>query len=193
MDSKEHDLLFIDESSFHSWLAKGKAWQREDQVIEVPLNKDQHRITVFGAIGTALKNNMFCELYNTTNGENFCKFLPLLKANLRNQYSKRKVYLCIDNHVGHRSKKSLKVMKELDFVPLFLPSYSSYFNSVEHLWALLKQHFKKLLCVQNTHLTYVQFKALVRKTLPLVSEEKAGNICYANRKYLCEQLQKSLE
>ena len=40
MDSKKHDLLFIDESSFHSWLAKGKAWQREDQVIEVPLNKD---------------------------------------------------------------------------------------------------------------------------------------------------------
>ena len=138
MDSKEHDLLFIDESSFHSWLAKGKAWQREDQVIEVPLNKTQHRITVFGAIGTALKNNMFCELYNTTNGFNFRKFLPLLKANLRNQYSKRKVYLCIDNHVGHRSKESLKVMEELGFVPLFLYSYSSYFNSVKHLWALLK-------------------------------------------------------
>ncbi len=39
MDSKNHDLLFVDESSFHSWLAKDKAWSREDQVIEVPLNK----------------------------------------------------------------------------------------------------------------------------------------------------------
>lgn len=39
MDSKIDDLLFVDESSFHSWLAKGKAWSRDDQVIEVPLNK----------------------------------------------------------------------------------------------------------------------------------------------------------
>ena len=67
MLSSNHELLFFDESSFHSWMAKGKAWTRDDQVIEVPLNKIQHRVTVFGAIGQALKNNMFCELFSTTN------------------------------------------------------------------------------------------------------------------------------
>ena len=79
MLSPNHELLFFDETSFHGWMAKGKAWTRYDQVIEVPLNKEQHRITVFGAVGTALKKNMFCELYSTTNGLNLRKFLPLLK------------------------------------------------------------------------------------------------------------------
>jgi len=40
MLSPKHDLLFFDETSFHGWMAKGKAWTRYDQVIEVPLNKD---------------------------------------------------------------------------------------------------------------------------------------------------------
>ena len=146
MDSKKDQLIFVDESSFHSWLSKDKAWSREDQIIEVPLNKLQHRITCFGAIGNALKGNMFCQLYNTTNGANFRKFLRLLKANLRNQYSNRTVYLCIDNHSGHHSEKSLKIMTQLGFTPIFLPSYSSYFNSVEYLWSLMKCHFRKLLC-----------------------------------------------
>jgi len=30
MDSRLNDLLFLDESSFHSWLAKGKSWSKED-------------------------------------------------------------------------------------------------------------------------------------------------------------------
>ena len=154
MDSKKHDLLFVDESSFHSWLGKDKAWSIDDQTIEVPLNKKQHRITCFGAIGCALKGNMCVELFTTTNGANFRKFLPLLKTNLRNQYSNKKVYLCIDNHAGHRSKESIKMMEQLGFVPLWLPSYSSYFNSVEYLWSLLKCNFRKLLCREKTNLTY---------------------------------------
>ena len=159
----------------------------------MPLNKVPHRVTVFGAIGPALKKNMFCELYGTTNGANFRKFLLLLKKALRDPYSRRKVYLCTDNHPGHRSKASTRLMEDLNFVPLWLPSYSSYFNSVEHLWALLKLHFRKLMCVQKTHLTYEQFRGLVRKTLPMVNEEAAHNLCFANRRYLCEQLQKAVE
>ena len=79
MKSRDHDLIYFDESSFHGWMAKGKAWSRDDQVITVPLNKDQHRVTVFGAIGPALKKNMFCDLYDTTNGTNFRKFIIKLK------------------------------------------------------------------------------------------------------------------
>lgn len=61
-----------------------------------------------------------------------------------------------------------------------------YFNSVEYLWALLKSHFRKFMCVQKTHLTYEQFSGLVRKTFPLVTEEIAQNLFFANRKYLVE-------
>jgi hypothetical protein len=69
----------------------------------------------------------------------------------------------------------------------------SYFNSVEHLWAVLKGHFRKLMCVQKTHLTYEQFNGLVRKTFPFVTEDIAQNLYFANRKYLCEQLKKAQE
>jgi hypothetical protein len=82
-------------------------------------------VTVFGAIGPAIKRNMFCETYNTTNNVNFRQFLPLLKKRLRNQYSRKKVYLCLDNHRAHLTRQSLQLMKDLNFEPLWLPSYSS--------------------------------------------------------------------
>jgi hypothetical protein len=44
------------------------------------------------------------------------------------------------------------------------------------------------MCVQKTHLTYEQFRSLVRKTFPEVTEDIARNLTFANRKYLCEQL-----
>jgi hypothetical protein len=49
------------------------------------------------------------------------------------------------------------------------------------------------MCIQKTHLSYDQFTSLVRQTFPLVTEDMARNLCFANRKYLCEQLQKGLE
>jgi hypothetical protein len=73
---------------------------------------------------------MFCDIYDTTNTVNYLKFLPKLKKAFRNPYSRRKVYICIDNHRAHHALKSLKLMKDLNFEPLWLPSYSSYFNSV---------------------------------------------------------------
>ena len=73
---------------------------------------------------------MYCELYSTTNGENFRKFFTSLKARLRNQYSRRKIYMCLDNHPGHWAKASVSLMKDLGIVPLWLPSYSCQFNSV---------------------------------------------------------------
>ena len=57
----------------------------------------------------------------------------------------------------------------------------------------MKGHFRKLMCIQKTHLSYEQFTGLVRQTFPLVTEDLARNLCFANRKYLCEQLQKGLD
>ena len=131
---------------------------------------------------------MFCELYSTTNGENFRTFLRLLKSKLRNQYEERKVYICLDNHGAHQCKESKRAMEELNFVPLFFPSYSCCFNSIETLWSFMKNHFRRFLCDQKTNLSLEEFKSKVRETLPLVTEEIAGNIYFANRKYLCEQL-----
>jgi hypothetical protein len=73
---------------------------------------------------------MFCDIYSTTNGFNFRQFLPRLKKALRNPYSRQKTYLCLDNHQAHLAHKSTKLMQDLGFEPLWLPSYSSYFNSV---------------------------------------------------------------
>ncbi len=73
---------------------------------------------------------MYCEIYDTTNNVNFRHFLALLKKRLRNPYSRKKVYVCLDNHRAHLSHVCLKLMKDLNFEPLWLPSYSSYFNSV---------------------------------------------------------------
>ena len=134
---------------------------------------------------------MCCELHSTTNGANFQKFLQHLKSRLRNAYSRKRVYLVLDNHTAHATKLSAKLMADLNFYPLFLPAYTSYFNSVENLWALLKQHFMRFMCIQKTHLSHDQFSDLIRQSIALVPPDMAANLYFANRKYLCEQLQKA--
>ena len=80
MFAENVDLLFFYETSFNAWNHQNMLWQRSDDLIELELNKKQHRATVFGAIGKCIKNSMYCNLFSTTNIENLKSFLVQLKA-----------------------------------------------------------------------------------------------------------------
>jgi len=73
--------------------------------------------TVFGAVGRCLKKPVFM-LAKSTNIEEVKKFWLVLKKSLKNNYSRAKIPVVLDNHPAHRSKKSMEIMNEY-FIPLF--------------------------------------------------------------------------
>ena len=51
----------------------------------------------------------------------------------------------MDNANYHRNEDVVKYMKKLNIEPVFNVSYRFEFNAIERLWAMFKQHFRKVL------------------------------------------------
>ena len=56
-----------------------------------------------------------------------------------------KIYLFMDNASYHRNEDVRLRMTELNIEPVYNVSYRYEFNSIERLWAMYKQHFRKVL------------------------------------------------
>jgi transposase len=83
-------------------------------------------------------------LGESTNAEEFVEFLKLVTENLKPEYQKRKPYLVIDNASAHTKSESKQAIAD-SFIPMNVPPYSCQFNSIEHLWAVLKHNIRKML------------------------------------------------
>ena len=79
-------------------------------------------VTVFGAIGDAVKKPVFWYGKSTTIDE-FHKFIPILVDSLTDHAKKVKPYLIIDNHRSHVSKKVMPFL-EPHFEVMFFPPHS---------------------------------------------------------------------
>ena len=53
------------------------------------------------------------------------------------------VFVVLDNHPAHKTWKVVRLMEELQLVPLFMPEYSPELNSIERLWATVKERLKQ--------------------------------------------------
>ena len=49
-----------------------------------------------------------------------------------------RISVVIDNHKAHHTPKSIKHLANLNIEPLWMPTYSPEFNSIELLWAVVK-------------------------------------------------------
>ena len=72
--------------------------------------------------------------YEKTSIEGWTKFLKKMKTQLDKQYRKDPVVLVIDGHAAHRSLK----VDYSGFKVMMTPSYTSYLNSQETVWSILK-------------------------------------------------------
>jgi hypothetical protein len=99
----------------------------------------------------------------------------------------------MDNHPAHKTPQSLALLRELKFEPLFFPSYSCEFNSVEHVWALCKQKLRLLLAenVRAMTIDELTFDRFVQSALTHPPATFFGLI-QANRKFM-EQMFKDLQ
>jgi len=68
-------VIYVDESSFHTWKTLNKTWAPKHNVINLPISSSRGKsLTVFGAIGTCLKKAVFM-LAPRNDAENYCVFL----------------------------------------------------------------------------------------------------------------------
>ena len=50
--------------------------------------------------------------------------------------------LVLDNAAAHKANDNDKLLND-NFTVLFMPPYSCRFNSIEHVWGVVKQMFKR--------------------------------------------------
>ena len=142
---------------------------------------------VYGGSGTCLKTGAFINLQDKTNTECLLKFLPELNHAIK-PYSRRPVYLVFDNHASHHTKAGLWKMQKLGFQPLFIPSCSSWFSSVETLWAVMKVNVRRHLSVKALRTTHAITMDDLRECIKLgfedITEQQRLNLVKANHKDL---------
>jgi len=79
----------------------------------------------------------------STNKLDFVTFLEATRKKILNK--RTKPWILLDNHGAHKSPTSKEIIGKY-FKPLYIPSYSCQFNSIESLWGLFKKLFPSYVC-----------------------------------------------
>ena len=79
----------------------------------------------------------------STNKEEFQKFLLKIKEKVKADLAHTKPILYIDGAPAHSSHESMTEMSK-HFTPLLAVPYSSEFNAIETLWSVSKNNYAKL-------------------------------------------------
>ena len=180
-------VVYIDEMSVNTWITKSKTWTRRDFPIKIPLPKRVGGVTVYGAIGAAMREPVF-HLANSTNKLEFANFMRKVNAVLyqSDPVTKRgwKPRIVYDGHSAHRALASVELM-EKGFHLLPMPPYSPEFNSIERLWAKFKEMFRRRIFAQAYEVKSTEhLQQLVQKLLDEIPHELSQRYCSSNRKDL---------
>ena len=121
--------------------------------------------TVYGGI-SELTGKFTFRIYENTSIESFLDFMKLYRTQ-----SKSGIAFVLDNHSSHRSNVTQDQLDKLDIDVLFLPPYSSEYNPIERMWALIKHHWRKSLMVRDGDYTLLQQKNEILKICDYVQEK----------------------
>jgi transposase len=149
-----HDIVYIDETSFHLWQQPGRCWLKRDMALTLPTTRGRS-ITVIGALSEE-RGLFHCELITETNtAQTFSRFIAGLKQKCR-----RPTMLVMDNLSVHKARSVMQLYDER-FQVMFLPTYSSVLNPIERVWNLMKHEWRK---TQHMH-ALLDFEDEDRRTL----------------------------
>ena len=131
-----HEIVYIDETTFHLWQQPGRCWLKRDMALTIPTTRG-HSITLIGALSEE-RGLFHYELISATNtGTTFAMFIAKLK-----QKCKGPTKLVMDNLSVHKSRSVMQYYDD-KFQVMFLPTYSSVLNPIERVWNLIKQEWRK--------------------------------------------------
>jgi transposase len=130
------EIYFGDESSVRSDFHSGRTWAPKGKTPVVTTTGSRFKVNLISAISPRGKMR-FMATEGRLNAQVFCDFLGRLIAN-----AVFPVYLVVDNHPVHRSKKVKEFVKNTNgMLRLFyLPPYSPELNPDELVWNHLKNH-----------------------------------------------------
>ena len=139
---------------------------------------------MYGAIGNCIEPTMM--LGESTNTVEFIKFLKQVLDNLKPGSSKP--YLVIDNASSHINSEARQFIAE-HFFPLNVVQYSCQFNSIEHLWARVKQNLRRLILDYPEEIDEDTWRNLVHESWHMISPSVFEAMTTANRSYLSDLLE----
>ena len=142
--------VVVQDEAFFVWdPAKGrKLWTWTDRRIFLPYTGSHRRIAVFGAL--AEDGAQLFRSYDGANSDTFVDFARCLKARFG------KVAIIMDRAPWHASK-TVRLLREEQVVPVYLPAGSPYLNAVEACW----QRAKRRLVVAEHYPKFDQLKDAV--------------------------------
>lgn len=129
-------LFFGDESSVRSDYHSGTTWAPKGQTPTVRVNGSRFRVNLISAV-SGRGDLRFMATEDRVTADVFCEFLKRLLAG-----AQQPVYLIVDNHPVHRSKKVSEYVQSTKgaLKLFFLPPYSPELNPDEQVWNYLKNH-----------------------------------------------------
>ena len=88
-----------------------------------------------------LSNLLVYEVVGTTNSLTVKDFWKKLRGGVKWGWKTKQITVVMDNHQSHRDPDVVQEMARYKFKPLYLPSSSSWYSSIEHAWSVLKHYF----------------------------------------------------
>jgi hypothetical protein len=108
-----------------------------------------------------------------TNELEMLKYIPLIRRGCPTVVGP--LYLVLDNHAAHHSKKVAAQFRFHHIIPLFMPAYSPEFNSIESLWAIIKSRVKKVLNAErDVKMTQARFSEILQSCLDTVTPDESS-------------------
>lgn len=136
--ANNYPIVYVDESSFSAWAErKTKAWNVRNEPVIVHINNKQYFRTMFAGIGDCLDEPVFMK-GKSTNSDDFGSFIEEVAKHIK--IGSKKPVLIMDNATAHTAKKNRNRLNDY-FIPVYMPSHSSAFNSVERVWSVAKRNF----------------------------------------------------
>ena len=117
-------IIYVDESTFHSWMYQQRSWSLPDAPNNHQINTKRFVVTVYGAIGTCLKKPVY-HFGPSTNKDDFRTFIREVKRNLISP--ELKPFMLFDGATAHTARVSQALLKQL-FEPLKNVPHSCGFN-----------------------------------------------------------------
>jgi transposase len=146
------DIIYIDQTSFNAWDGKERCWQPSKNPLTFSqMNTKTSNFTVYGGI-SELTGRFTFKIYENTSIDSFLDFMKLFK----NRSKKHEIAFVLDNHSSHRSNITQDQLDGIDIGVLFLPPYSSEYNPIERMWALIKNHWRKSVMIRDGDYTLIQ-------------------------------------
>ena len=179
-------VVYIDESTFHWHMRQTHSWGYPEFGISFPITPERFKaVTVYGAIGNALKHPVF-HFARSTNQHDFLTFLKLVDEALKPE--ERDAMIVIDGHRAHFctavtnfARRRLRLVK--------MPPSTSQLNSIESFWGVMKNSFRKL-CAKRVGTIHSQqdLDDLVKEALNSLPSDLHEKCQTANRKFVIRTL-----